>query len=154
MSQTNDESSWRDILDYFSDAVHIGLTATPKRKVNADTYDYFGEPVFVYSLKEGIQDGFLTPFKVKRIQTTLDEYIYSPDDDVLEGEVEEGHVYTEKDFNRTIVIKERERKRVQEFLGSINPNEKSIVFCDAHAAMVRDLINQELTVLLWITVYE
>ena len=141
----NDESSWRDILDYFSDAVHIGLTATPKRKVNADTYDYFGEPVFVYSLKEGIQDGFLTPFKVKRIQTTLDEYIYSPDDDVLEGEVEEGHVYTEKDFNRTIVIKERERKRVQEFLGSINPNEKSIVFCanQAHAAMVRDLINQE-----------
>ncbi len=141
----NDESSWRDILNYFSDAVHIGLTATPKRKVNADTYDYFGEPVFVYSLKEGIQDGFLTPFKVKRIQTTLDEYVYSPDDDVLEGEVEEGHVYTEKDFNRTIVIKERERKRVQEFLGSINPNEKSIVFCanQAHAAMVRDLINQE-----------
>ena len=141
----NDESSWRDILNYFSDAVHIGLTATPKRKVNADTYDYFGEPVFVYSLKEGIQDGFLTPFKVKRIQTTLDEYVYSPDDDVLEGEVEEGHVYTEKDFNKTIVIKERERKRVQEFLGSINPNEKSIVFCanQAHAAMVRDLINQE-----------
>lgn len=141
----NDESSWRDILDYFSEAVHIGLTATPKRKVNADTYDYFGEPVFVYSLKEGIQDGFLTPFKVKRIQTTLDEYVYSPDDDVLEGEVEEGHVYTEKDFNKTIVIQERERRRVQEFLASISPTEKSIVFCanQAHAAMVRDLINQE-----------
>ena len=141
----NDESSWRDILDYFSEAVHIGLTATPKRKVNADTYDYFGEPVFVYSLREGIQDGFLTPFKVKRIQTTLDEYVYSPDDDVLEGEVEEGHVYTEKDFNKTIVIQERERRRVQEFLSSVNPNEKSIVFCanQAHAAMVRDLINQE-----------
>ena len=59
----NDESSWRGILDYFSEAVHLGLTATPKRTDNADTYDYFGEPVFTYSLKEGIQDGFLTPFQ-------------------------------------------------------------------------------------------
>jgi type I restriction enzyme R subunit len=67
----NDESSWRDILNYFSGAVHIGLTATPKRKDNADTYAYFGEPVFTYSLKEGIQDGFLTPFKVKRIKQRL-----------------------------------------------------------------------------------
>ena len=70
----NDESSWRDILNHFDSAVHLGLTATPKRDDNVDTYDYFGEPVYVYSLKEGIQDGFLTPFKVKRIQTTIDEY--------------------------------------------------------------------------------
>ena len=141
----NDESSWRGILDYFSSAVHLGLTATPKRTDNADTYDYFGEPVFTYSLKEGIQDGFLTPFKVKRIQTTIDEYVYTSDDEVLEGEVDEGHVYTETDFNRRIIIEERERKRVQDMLAAINKNEKTIVFCanQAHAGLVRDLINQE-----------
>ena len=141
----NDESSWRDILNHFDSAVHLGLTATPKRDDNVDTYDYFGEPVYVYSLKEGIQDGFLTPFKVKRIQTTIDEYVYTPDDEVLDGEVDEGHVYTESDFNKKIVIEARERKRVQDMLAAINQNEKTIVFCanQAHAAMVRDLINQE-----------
>ena len=141
----NDESSWRDILNHFDSAVHLGLTATPKRNDNVDTYDYFGEPVYVYSLKEGIQDGFLTPFKVKRIQTTIDEYIYTPDDEVLDGEVDEGHVYTEGDFNKKIVIEARERKRVQDMLAAINQNEKTLVFCanQAHAAMVRDLINQE-----------
>lgn len=144
----NDESNWRDILNYFSPAVHLGLTATPKRIDNADTYKYFGEPVYKYSLKEGIQDGFLTPFKVKRIQTTMDEYVYTPDDEVLEGEVEEGYVYTEKDFNKKIVIPERERKRVQEMLANINQQEKTLVFCanQAHAAMVRDIINQEVKV--------
>jgi len=88
---------------------------------------------------------FLTPFKVKRIQTTMDEYVYTPDDEVLEGEVEEGYVYTERDFNKKIVIPERERKRVQEMLANINPMEKTLVFCanQAHAAMVRDIINQE-----------
>ena len=144
----NDESNWRDILDYFKPAVHLGLTATPKRVDNADTYKYFGEPVYKYSLKEGIQDGFLTPFKVKHIQTTMDDYVYTPDDEVLEGEVEEGYVYTEKDFNKKIVIPERERKRVQEMLININQQEKTIVFCanQAHAALVRDLINQEVKV--------
>ena len=141
----SDESTWRGILDYFSSAVHLGLTATPKRTDNADTYDYFGEPVFTYSLKEGVQDGFLTPFKVKRIQTTIDEYVYTSDDEVIEGEVEEGRVYEERSFNKTIVIEERERKRVQEMLANMNQNEKTIVFCanQVHAAMVRDLINQE-----------
>ncbi len=144
----NDESNWRDILNYFIPAVHLGLTATPKRIDNADTYKYFGEPVYKYSLKEGIQDGFLTPFKVKRIQTTMDEYVYTPDDEVLEGEVEEGYVYTEKDFNKKIVIPERERRRVQEMLANINQQEKTLVFCanQAHAAMVRDIINQEVKV--------
>lgn len=144
----NDESNWRAILDYFAPAVHLGLTATPKRKDNTDTYKYFGEPVYTYSLKEGIQDGFLTPFKVKRIQTTLDEYVYTPDDEVIDGEVEEGKVYTEKDFNKNIVIHERERKRVQELLANINHQEKTLVFCanQAHAALVRDLINQEVPV--------
>ena len=141
----NDESNWREILNYFDSAVHLGLTATPKKVENANTYKYFGEPVYKYSLKEGIQDGFLTPFKVKRIQTTMDEYVYTPDDEVLDGEVEEGKVYTEADFNKKIVIEQRERKRVQEMLLNINQKEKTLVFCanQAHAALVRDLINQE-----------
>ena len=86
----NDESNWRGILDYFAPAVQLGLTATPKRKDNVDTYAYFGEPVYIYSLKEGINDGFLTPFKVKQIQTTLDDYVYTPDDTLVEGEIETG----------------------------------------------------------------
>ena len=141
----NNEGNWRGILDYFNSAVHLGLTATPKRKDNVDTYEYFGEPVYTYSLKEGIQDGFLTPFKVKRIQTTLDEYVYTDDDEVLDGEPESGKLYKEDDFNKKIVIKERELKRVQEMLKTINSTEKTIVFCanQAHAALVRDLINQE-----------
>jgi len=141
----NDESTWREILEYFSPAVQLGLTATPKRVDNVDTYKYFGNPIYSYSLKEGIQDGFLTPFKVKRIQTTLDKYIYTSDDVVLEGEVEEGKEYVEGDFNKNIVIEARERKRVQDLLRAINPNEKTIVFCanQAHAGMIRDLINQE-----------
>ncbi len=141
----NDESTWRGILDHFSDAVHLGLTATPKRDDNADTYDYFGGPVFTYSLKEGIGDGFLTPFKVKRIRTTLDEYVYASDDDVLEGEVEPDRVYKERDFNKLIEIEARERRRVQEMLAAVNRDEKTIVFCanQAHAALVRDFINQE-----------
>ncbi|MFH1019012.1 MAG: DEAD/DEAH box helicase family protein [Pseudomonadota bacterium] len=140
----NDESNWRDILDYFAPAVQLGLTATPKRKDNVDTYRYFGEPVFVYSLKEGINDGFLTPFRVKQISTTLDEYVFTPDDTVVEGEIEAGRRYEEKDFNRSIEIREREKKRVRIFLEQINPNEKTLVFCanQAHALLVRDLVNQ------------
>ncbi len=141
----NDESNWRDILKHFSSAVHLGLTATPKRTTNTDTYKYFGEPVFEYSLKEGIQDGFLTPFKVKRIQTTIDEYQYTNDDEIIEGEVEKDRIYQEQDFNRLIIIKDRERKRVQELLSVINNDEKTLVFCatQSHAGMIRDLINQE-----------
>ncbi len=143
----NDESTWREILNHFGSAVHLGLTATPKREDNVDTYDYFGEPVFTYSLKEGIQDGFLTPFKVKRIQTTIDEYVYTSDDDILEGDVEERRVYKETDFNTNIMIEERERKRVQILLDTIDQKEKTLVFCanQAHAAMIRNLINQEAT---------
>ncbi len=140
----NDEGNWRGILEYFSPAVQLGLTATPKRKDNADTYKYFGEPVYIYSLKEGINDGFLTPFKVKRIKTTLDDYIYTSDDQIVEGEIEEGKIYTEPDFNRIIEIKEREARRVQIFLSEINQNEKAIVFCATqdHALAVRDLVHQ------------
>lgn len=140
----NDESNWRGILEYFSPAVQLGLTATPKRKDNVDTYKYFGEPVYIYSLKEGVNDGFLTPFKVKRIKTTLDDYVYTSDDQVIEGEVEVGKIYEESDFNRIIEIKEREAKRVRIILDEINQNEKTIIFCanQAHALAVRDLVNQ------------
>jgi len=125
-------------------AVQLGLTATPKRDENVDTYAYFGEPVYVYSLKAGINDGFLTPFKVKQIQTTMDYYVYTPDDTVVEGDVEVGKVYDEPEFNRTIEIREREKKRVEIFMEQINQNEKTLVFCanQAHARLVRDLINQ------------
>jgi type I restriction enzyme R subunit len=140
----NDESTWRDILTYFAPAVQLGLTATPKRKDNIDTYKYFGEPVYVYSLKDGINDGYLTPFRVKQIATTLDEYVYTPDDSVIEGEIEAGRRYEEKDFNKVIEIREREAHRVKLFMEQIQPNDKTLVFCasQAHALAVRDLVNQ------------
>lgn len=141
----NDEGNWRGILEYFSGAVQLGLTATPRREENADTYKYFGDPVYTYSLKEGINDGFLTPFKVKRVKTTLDEYIYTSDDRVIEGEVEEGRIYEEDDFARgDIHIREREEARVKIFLNQIDQKEKTIVFCatQGHALLVRDLINK------------
>ena len=140
----NDESTWRDILTYFAPAVQLGLTATPKRKDNVDTYKYFGEPVFVYSLRDGINDGFLTPFRVKQISTTLDDYVYTPDDSVIEGEIEAGRRYVEKDFNKVIEIRVREEHRVKLFMEQIQPNDKTLVFCatQVHALAVRDLVNQ------------
>jgi type I restriction enzyme R subunit len=143
----NDESTWRGILEYFAPAVQLGLTATPRRETNADTYAYFGDPVYVYSLKQGINDGFLTPFKVRQIATTLDDYVYTSDDEILEGEPEQGRRYTEEDFNRVIEIRERERYRVRLFLDSIDPREKTLVFCatQPHALAVRDLVNQYAT---------
>jgi len=124
----NDESNWRGILEYFAPAVQLGLTATPRRKDNVDTYRYFGEPVFIYSLNDGINDGFLTPFKVRQISTTLDEYVYTSDDTVVEGEIEAGKRYEEADFNKIIEIKEREKHRVKLFLEQIDQREKTLVF--------------------------
>ncbi len=143
----NDESNWRAIMEYFSPAVQLGLTATPKRQGNTDTYRYFGEPVYIYSLKEGINDGFLTPFKVKQIATTLDDYVYTADDNIIEGEIEAGKRYGEDDFNRIIEIKAREAYRVKLFMEMIDQNQKTLVFCATqdHAAAVRDLINQKTT---------
>jgi type I restriction enzyme, R subunit len=140
----NDESNWRDILEYFAPAVQLGLTATPKRKDNVDTYAYFGDPVYIYSLKDGINDGFLTPFRVKQISTTLDEYIYTSDDKLIEGDIEGGKRYGESDFNKIIEIREREAHRVKVFMEEINQNEKTLVFCATqdHALAVRDLVNQ------------
>ena len=148
----NDESSWRDVLDYFSPAVQLGLTATPKRKDNVDTYSYFGEPVYSYTLKEGINDGFLTPFKVHPIVGTMDEYMYTPGDGVVvKGDPEVGRLYKEGDFNRIITIPEREQQRVQYWMDKINPKEKTIVFCatQEHAGIVRDYINQYATQQGW-----
>ncbi|MRS04015.1 restriction endonuclease subunit R, partial [bacterium] len=108
------------------------------------TYRYFGDPVYIYSLKEGINDGYLTPFRVKRIHTTIDDYTYTSDDTVIEGQIEEGRIYQEADFNRIIEIKAREKKRVEIYLGEVNQLEKTLVFCATqdHAMAVRDLVNQ------------
>ena len=140
----NEESRWRGTLEYFSSAVHLGLTATPRRDVNVDTYDYFGDPVYVYSLREGIEDGFLTPFRVMQISTTLDEYTYSPEDKVIAGEIDTAHTYTEADFNKRITIRARESARVRKFMELANPHEKTLVFCrnQEHALEVRDIINK------------
>ena len=120
--------------------------------MNGDTYNYFGEPVYIYSLKEGINDGFLTPFKVKEISTTIDDYTYTGDDDieVIGGEdagleaVPIGTKFTEEQINRIVEIKQREEYRVKLFMDMIDQNHKTLVFCatQIHAAAVRDLINQ------------
>ncbi|MCU8083829.1 EcoAI/FtnUII family type I restriction enzme subunit R [Shewanella sp. SM23] len=141
----NDESSWRDILKHFSLAVQLGLTATPKRTDNTNTYTYFGDPVYSYTLKQGINDGFLTPFKVYPIVGTMDEYVYTPGDGVvIQGDPEPGKLYREGDFNRIITIPVREQKRVHYWMDKFNPKEKTIVFCatQEHAGKVRDEINQ------------
>lgn len=139
-----DESEWRDLLSYFEPATQLGLTATPKRKHNADTYAYFGEPVYTYALRDGIEDGFLTPFKVRQMASTIDEYVYDGTDEVISGEVALGETFDEGQFNARIIIKERELSRVQEFMGQIDQRQKTLVFCATqdHAALVRDLINQ------------
>lgn len=139
-----DESTWRGILEYFEPAVQLGLTATPKRKGNADTYSYFGEPVYTYALRAGIEDGFLTPFKVRQMASTIDSYVYDPDDEVVSGEIDPDHEYTEAQINAKIVIPEREQSRIHEFMDQINPRQKTLIFCarQTHAAAVRDYINQ------------
>lgn len=140
----SNDGNWRAVLDHFSGATHLGLTATPKRDDNIDTYKYFGNPVYTYSLKQGIEDGFLTPFKVKRITTTMDRYVFNPQDFVESGEVDEAREYTLSDFNKAIYLPEREERMAEILLEQINPNQKTIVFCndEKHAAMIRDAINK------------
>ena len=98
----NDESQWRELMNYFSYAYQLGMTATPKRVENANTYKYFGDPVYSYSLKQGIEDGYLTPFRVCVSTSNIDTYTYNPDDDV-EGEIDKNKIYTEKDFYNTAI---------------------------------------------------
>jgi len=142
----NDESSWREILNHFSSAVHLGLTATPKRDDNGDTYKYFGEPVYEYSLKEGINDGFLTPYKVKRIQTNIDEYRFNPND-IVQGELEEQIVTLDK-FEKQVIIPKRTELVAKTILEQINPMDKTIVFCvnQKHAIDMKIAIDKYKTV--------
>ena len=137
------DSNWRAVLDHFTEATHLGLTATPKRTDNIDTYIYFGEPRYTYSLRDGIEDGFLTPFKVKKVNTTLDTYRHGPGDMVLEGELEKEE-YEREEMNRVIIIPEREEAFVKVMLREIDQNQKTIVFCmnEAHALLIRDFINK------------
>ena len=144
----NDESEWRRLMEYFAPAVQLGMTATPRRKENANTYKYFGEPVYSYSLKQGIEDGFLTPYRVKISESNIDTYQFDPDDDV-EGDIDVNKTYTEKDFyNGNIEIRQRDEHRVKEMLGQIGRDEKTLVFCctQLHAQIIRNMINQWKTV--------
>src|SRR5699024_3201661 len=139
----NEEGSWHAILEHFSSAVHVGMTATPKRDDNINTYQYFGKPVYEYSLSEGINDGFLTPYKVKRIRTNIDEYIFTEGDRVVQGEVEQD-LYEIKDFERKITLPQRTKLISKSILKHIGSMEKTIVFCanQSHALDIRDGINQ------------
>lgn len=139
----NDESEWRRLMDYFSSAYQLGMTATPQRKVNSNTYKYFGDPVYSYSLKQGIADGYLVPFRVKSGTGTADSYIYDKEDKIT-GDIDKTRVYTEQDFfNGIIKSKDREEHRVKELLKQIDPDEKTIIFCatQEHAMVVRDMVN-------------
>lgn len=141
----NDESEWRRLMEYFDSAYQLGMTATPRRKENANTYAYFGDPVYVYSLKQGIEDGFLVPFRVEISTSNIDDYQYQEGDKVKSGEVDPEKIYTESDFyNGRIQIKERDEHRVQQLLGKIDPDEKTIIFCatQKHAMIVRDMVNK------------
>jgi type I restriction enzyme R subunit len=124
----------------------LGLTATPKRDDNGDTYKYFGEPVYEYSLKEGINDGFLTPYKVKRIKTNIDEYKFNPND-IVQGELEEQIVTLEK-FEKQVIIPKRTELVARTILEQINPMDKTIVFCvnQKHAIDMKIAIDKYKTV--------
>lgn len=139
----NESGSWRAILDHFGSAVHIGLTATPKREANVDTYDYFGKPAFEYSLKEGINDGFLTPYRVKRVRTNLDELVLTNDDQIIEGEAGQD-IYQVEDYDKKIVVDERTELVAKAIVDNINQLDKTIVFCENqnHALTMRDMINK------------
>jgi len=143
----NDESEWRKLMEYFQPAYQLGLTATPRRTINGDTYKYFGEPVYQYSLKQGIEDGYLTPYRVKSCTNQIiDEYVYNEEDKIIRGEelLDKEKTYDEADFyHGKIKIRERDELRVEEFLDSANPDEKAIVFCATqnHAMQIRDMIN-------------
>jgi type I restriction enzyme R subunit len=146
-----EDSAWREILDYFSSATHIGLTATPKETKYVSNIAYFGDPVFSYSLKQGISDGFLAPYKVIKVHIDRDVEGYRPERGQLdrEGEEVEDRVYNTTDFDRTLVLDDRTKlvaKKVTEFLKESGDRfQKTIIFCvdQEHAARMRQaLINE------------
>lgn len=138
-----EDGNWAEILKYFDSAVHIWLTATPKRNDNVDTYKYFWNPIYEYSLKTGIDDGFLTPFKIKRIKLNIDELVLNSWDKIVSGEIKK-EVYYTKDMEREIIIDERSDLIAQTILGQINKMDKIIIFCvdQNHALRIRDSINK------------
>lgn len=142
-----EDSAWREILDYFSGATHIGLTATPKETKEVSSITYFGEPVYSYTLKQGIEDGFLAPYKVVRIDFDKDLQGWRPPKGMLDknGELIEDRIYNLKDMDRTLVIEARTQlvaQKVTEFLTATGPFQKTIVFCDDinHAERMRQAL--------------
>jgi type I restriction enzyme R subunit len=129
-----EDSAWRSILEYFSTATHIGLTATPKETNQVSNIEYFGEPLYTYSLKQGIDDGFLAPYKVLRVGLNVDLEGWRPNSSVRDsgGNPVEDRIYNTKDYDSNLVIDERTKQvagRVAEFLKKTNPLDKTIVFC-------------------------
>ena len=145
-----DDSTWRDILDWFTGAAKLGLTATPLREDNRDTYDYFGAPVYQYSLKQGIDDGFLAPYKVRRVLTDADAIGWRPGATTAdrEGKAVPDQVYGTKDFERRIVLDGRTKAiagYIARYLKRIGPYSKTLVFCvdQEHAQAMRDALVAE-----------
>lgn len=139
-----DDSAWREVLDYFSSATHLGLTATPKETKETSNITYFGDPVYTYSLKQGIEDGFLAPYKVIRIVTDADALGYIPEKGKIDknGQAVEQRQYNTKDFDRNLVLEKRTKLvagKVWEYLKNTDPMAKTIVFCDDqdHAERMR-----------------
>ncbi|PCO26485.1 EcoAI/FtnUII family type I restriction enzme subunit R [Morganella morganii] len=140
----SEDSAWREILEYFGSATQIGLTATPKETEDVSNIDYFGEPVYTYSLKEGIEDGFLAPYKVVRVDIDVDVQGWRPVKGQLDkyGKEIKDRIYNLKDFDRTLVIDERTMlvaKTITDYLKRTNPMDKTIVFCNDidHAERMR-----------------
>ena len=142
-----EDSAWREILEYFSSATHIGLTATPKETKDVSSITYFGEPVYSYTLKQGIEDGFLAPYKVVRIDFDKDLQGWRPPKGMLDknGELIEDRIYDLKDMDRQLVIEARTQlvaQKVTEFLKATDPYQKTIIFCDDinHAERMRQAL--------------
>ena len=142
-----ENSAWREVLDYFSSATHLGLTATPKETRDVSNLHYFGEPVYTYSLKQGIEDGFLAPYKVIRIDFDKDLQGWRPRRGQTDqsGQLIEDRIYNQKDFDRQLVLDERTRLvawKVTQYLESIGPYSKTIVFCEDidHAERMRQAL--------------
>jgi type I restriction enzyme R subunit len=143
-----DESNWREILEYFAPAFQLGMTATPLREENRDTYRYFGKPVFTYSLRQGIDDGFLAPYRVHRIVTDVDATGWRPSKDELDryGRLVPDEEYQTGDFERVVALKSRTQaiaKSITDFLHNTDPFDKTIIFCvdQEHADEMRQAIN-------------
>jgi type I restriction enzyme, R subunit len=144
------DSAWRQILEYFASATQIGLTATPKETKEVSNIDYFGEPIYTYSLRRGIEDGFLAPYKVVRIDIDRDLQGWRPSAGQRDkyGQEIEDRVYTQRDFDKTLVIEPRTQlvaKKISDFLKQTNRFDKTIVFCENidHAERMRQALVNE-----------